>query len=144
MAVKSRKADTGPLITRRRVAAIAAQLMGFGTTWAFIAGLGLADLVGFGVAVVVEWLLFEFKRTVLNGEGKDKALGVAAILVDSLLNAGGMWVWVLNIDGTEAYKMLAQALALGESMRLVPALLICLALGFALAVAPHQLWKELD
>lgn len=145
MATKTRRAaDDGPFLTRRRVAAIVAQLIGFGTTWAFFAALGVAGLWGFGVAVVIEWLLFEFKRAVLAGQSKDKALGVAAIVADTLLNAGGMWLWVLNIDSTEPYKMLARSLSLGETMRLIPALVLALALGLALCVAPHYLWKDED
>jgi hypothetical protein len=132
----------GPFLTRRRAAAIAAQVLGFGTTWAFFAALGIGGLWGFGIALVAEWLLFEFKRGLLDGAEKDKSLGVLGLVADTVLNAGGIWPWVLNVDGTEPYKMLAQSLTLGETMRLIPALVLALVLGLVLAIAPQRLWKE--
>ena len=143
MATRARKAapdDGGPFLTRRRIAAIVAQLGGWYTTWLFVQALGGDNLVGFSISIGLEWLLFEFKKSALTGQ-RD-LLGVAAIAADALLNAGGMWAAVLSIDSTESYKMLSEALALGDDMRKLPALIIALCLGVALAIAPHMLWRE--
>lgn len=52
--------------TRRRIAAVVAALGGWVTTWLFITTIGLTGVLGFVVSVVIEWLLFEFKREVLR------------------------------------------------------------------------------
>lgn len=128
-------------LTRRKLAAIAAQLASLYTTWLLVASLGGDELVGVGIALLLEWLLFEGKRAVLGGE-RGAAMGWVCIGVDGLINAGGLWNVVLKLDSTESYKMLAQALGLGGEMRLVPALLIALALGVWLSLAPHDLWRD--
>ena len=77
--------------------------------------------------------------------------GVIAIAVDTVLNAGGMWSVVLNMDKTESYKMFAGGLGSspphppltempGADMQMLPALGIALALGLGLALIPHKLW----
>lgn len=135
------KSATRKPLTRRKLAAIAAQLASLYTTWLFITSLGGSDLLGIGLAILVEWLLFEGKRAVLGGE-RGAAMGWLCIGVDALLNAGGLWKVVLQLDSTESYKMLAQSLGLGGEMRLLPALLIALGLGVWLSLAPHDLWRD--
>lgn len=129
-----------PRVTRRRVAAAAAQLGGWVTTWLFVRAIGLDGLVGLGVSLVLEWVLFEFKSAVLTGEGRADIYGWAAIVVDTLLNAGGIWGLVLGLDNTETYAMVSKSLDLGQKMNMLPAMIIALVLGFVLAVAPHRLW----
>lgn len=143
MATRTRKQaspdyDTSRRLSRRRYAAIVAQFGGFLTTLAFIQSLGIEPVTGFVIALILEWLLFEFKRALLSGE-RD-LLGVLALIADTVLNAGGIWGLVLQLDATESYKMFSQSLQTGEEMRFVPALVIALALGAALAIAPHKLW----
>ena len=131
----------GYVLTRRRIAAVLAQLGGWYTTWRFINALGIGDLAGLGISVGVEWSLFEFKQVVLNGTEKGNIYGWVAIIIDMLLNAGGLWAIVLNLDNTDSYKMLVTTLQIGGSeMRLIPALVVALGLGLLLAIAPHQLW----
>jgi hypothetical protein len=71
-------------------------------------------------------------------------LGLFAFVADTALNAGGMWAAILQLDSTESYKMFATALQLGDDMRMLPALLLALALGAALAWAPQKLWQDPD
>jgi hypothetical protein len=143
MAASTRRAKPTPRrpLTRRKLAAIAAQLASLYTTWLLVVALGGGGLVGVGIAVLLEWLLFEGKRAVLGGE-RGVAMGWVCIGADGLINAGGLWSVVLKFDKTESYKMLAQSLQLGGEMRLIPALLIALALGVWLSLAPHDLWRE--
>lgn len=131
----------GQVITRRRIAAGVAQVGGWYTTWRFIAAVGGGGIVGLGISIAAEWLLFEFKRTVLSGEDKGDIYGWVAILIDTILNAGGLWAVILNLDNTDSYAMLAKSLEVGSGeMRLLPALVIALGVGYLLAIAPHRLW----
>lgn len=67
--------------------------------------------------------------------------GIIAIGADTALNAGGMWAVVLNLNDTDTYQMFAKSFDFGStSMRMLPALLIALALGYVLCIAPHKLW----
>lgn len=140
---KARAAEEIPVeVSRRRMVAIAAQAASWWTTYLLIVQLGGSGLGGFALSLVLEWALVECKRRVFAGERAADTLGWAAILADTLINAGGLWVYVQRLDGTEAWKMLVQALQLGQELQQVPALVIALAIGFLLSYAPHRLWKE--
>lgn len=129
-------------LTRRRLAAIAAQVLSYLATLGFVR-VFVDDLVTAAtVAAVVEWLLFEFKGAVFSGAERWSPLGLASVVIDTLLNGGGMWAFVVDLDKSETYKMLSQGLNLGKDMRLLPALVIALALGFALSIGPHALWNS--
>jgi hypothetical protein len=124
-----------------KVAAAAAQVGSFATTWMFISALGVTGLAGFGVALVTEFILLASKTVVLSGESRSDAIGWIAIISDAVLNAGGLWPFILRVDQTPSWKMLVDALTLEGDMRKVPALVITLVIGFVLAVAPHRLWR---
>jgi hypothetical protein len=81
-----------------------------------------------------------------DGDGPHLTVGgVVSIAIDTVLNAGGMWAVVLNLNGTDSYQMFAKSLDFGGGqMRMLPALGIALALGFILAIAPHKLWKSAE
>lgn len=72
--------------------------------------------------------------------------GILAVAVDTVLNGGGMWAVVLNLNDTDSYQMFAKSLNFGAEgqMRMLPALGIALALGFVLSIAPHKLWKSAE
>jgi hypothetical protein len=142
-AARSSAGDEGgddPRETRRRIAAVVAAVGGWFTTWLCVQAVAGTGLLQFAVSVGLEWLLFEFKRDVLSGERRGSIGGIVAILADTVLNGGGMWSVVLNLDNTDSYTMFAKSLNLGEKMNMLPALVISLVLGFVLAVAPHLLW----
>jgi hypothetical protein len=131
---------SSPQQTRRRVAAVVAALGGWFTTWLCVQALGGSGILGLAISVGIEWALFEFKRDVLSGDNPGSIGGIVAIGVDTILNAGGMWSVVLNLDNTDSYEMFAKSLQLGEKMNMIPALVIALVLGFFLAIGPHLLW----
>lgn len=132
----------GPVFTRRRAAAALAAVLGYLATVGFV-DIFLNDWRAvWGIAAVIEWLVWEGKNIVLSGERRRDPLGVAAIIGDSIMNGGGMFAFVLQLDGTEQYKMLSAGLGGPAEMRNIPAVVIALVLGFVLAVAPHILWRE--
>jgi hypothetical protein len=132
--------DESPQSPRRRIAALVAAGGGWFTTWLCVQALGLGGWPGVVVSLVIEWLLFEFKRDVLSGKDPSSPGGIVAIIVDTILNGGGMWSVVLHLDKTESYEMFAKSFELDGKMSMLPALAISLALGYVLAIAPHQLW----
>jgi hypothetical protein len=68
--------------------------------------------------------------------------GIIAIGVDTVLNAGGMWTYVMGLNNTDSYEMFVKSLGASGDMRGIPALLIALALGLVLSIAPHKLWHR--
>lgn len=154
-AYASRTTETSePQITRRRIAAVVAAAGGWYTTWLFITAVGIIGIPGFAVAVIVEWLLFEFKREVLADKQQLTVGGVVAIAIDTVMNGGGMWGVVLGLNNTDTYKMLyasmqsqatataaTEAITNPSSMPMLVYLVISLVLGFILAIAPHKLWR---
>lgn len=127
-------------IDLRRVAAILAGLGSFATTWLFVAALGFDDIGGFFAALGVEFLLAAGKHAILHG--RPDALGIASVMIDTLLNAGGLWPYVLNLNKTAAWAMLGQSLNLDQQLHYIPALIIALAIGFLLSALPFWLWKK--
>lgn len=144
-----------PRTTRRRIAAVVAALGGWYTTWLFVTAAGIKGIPGFAVSVILEWLLFEFKREVLATGVKLTVGGIVAIAADTILNGGGMWSVVLGLNNTDTYKMFyggmvgpTKAAAAGAvvanpgSMPMLVYLAIAIGLGFLLSIAPHKLWHS--
>lgn len=127
-------------LTGRKIAGLVAQLGSFATTWACINAIGLPSLPGFGIAVVVEVVLFYAKKMAF--ENGRESVGWCAVLLDTLLNAGGIWPFSKNLSATPTWVMLAEALSLKGQMGPIAALIIALVLGFILSILPHRLLDE--
>ncbi len=135
-AVKRNNAQIG-----RRLAAGAAQLASYLTTLSFVWALGIEAWAGAGVALLAEFVLFWLKTLVLEGKGFD-LLGGLAVAIDTLLNAGGIWLPILNLNDTPTWKMLADGLSLESDVSKAAGLVIALFIGFVLSIAPHRLWNK--
>lgn len=127
-------------ISGRKIAGWLAQAGSFATTWAFIAALDMPGLLGFGIAVVVEVVLFFSKRLAFRDHRDSVAWG--AVVIDMFLNAGGIWPYVGKLNHTPTWVMLSQALGLDASLGPIASLIISLVLGFILSVLPHRLLDE--
>lgn len=137
-------------LTGRRVSAGIAQLGSFLTTWAFVAALAappseptepLTHALAFLASIALEFSLVWAKSELLI-DRRWKALPILAIIFDSVLNGGGLWAFVLRLEATQSWQMLVGGLGLESELRLLPALIIALAFGFALSIAPHLLWRR--
>jgi hypothetical protein len=124
----------------RKVAAAIAQIGSFATTWLFIGSIGLDGWKCFGIALAIEIILTVAKRDILSG--KSDVLGGAAVLIDTLLNAGGLWPYTQKMDHTPTWIMFTQSVGLDGTLRSIPALGIAIAIGFLLSAAPHLLWRH--
>lgn len=141
--MSARTAGENLTINGHKVAAVLAQAGSFATTYACVIALGLTGYTGFFVAVGVEFLLAAGKALVFNSrKHRADALGWIAIWIDTGLNAGGIWPFVQNLDKTPSWVMLVQAMGLDGELRKLPALIVALALGYLLSVAPHRFWRE--
>ena len=130
-------------INPRRIAAAMAQIGSFATTYGCVIAMGGKGNVGFFIALGIEFLLMMGKTLVFDGK-KNEAdfLGYVAILLDTLLNAGGIWPMVQTLDKAPSWIMLKESMGLVGEVGKIPALIVALVLGYLLAVAPHRLWRE--
>jgi hypothetical protein len=124
----------------RKVAAAIAQIGSFTTTWLFIGAIGMDGWKCFGISLAVEVILTIAKGSILSG--KSDILGGAAILIDTLLNAGGLWPYVQRIDHTPTWKMFTESVGLDGTLRQLPALGFALVIGLLLSASPHLLWRH--
>jgi hypothetical protein len=128
------------VVNGNKIAAALAQLGSFATTWLFVRALGYTDVDGFGIALVVEFILTAGKFSLLHGRGD--ILGGISVIIDMFLNAGGIWPIVGKFNQTPTAQMLSEALGLSTEMRAIPALFFALLFGFILSALPHWLWAR--
>lgn len=135
--------DYLPTMTGRKAAGwIAAGFSFLATLW-FVQA--LAASTGYGTwlfAAGLEFILFKAKGLIFNESRSDDGFGWIAVLIDTVLNGGGMWAYVLKIDDTPSYKMIAITFDMQPQMATVWALVLALILGFLLSWGPHRLLRE--
>lgn len=127
-------------ISGRQWAGYLAALGSFATTWACIAALSISGWPGFGIALVVEVVLYQAKK--LAFQNHKETAGWAAVLLDTLLNAGGIWPYTSRLNATPTWLMIAQGFQLDSTLGPLAALVISLVLGFVLSVLPHRLLAD--
>lgn len=129
-------------INPHKIAAFLALVGSFATTYGCILALGGKGYTAFWIAVAVEFLLAAAKSLVFDSKksGAD-ALGWTAIIVDTFLNAGGIWPMVKVLDNAPSWIMLKESMNLQGDIGSLPALIVALVLGYLLSVAPHRLWR---
>jgi len=144
MATQNRRTirDFAPTLSGRKVAGGIAAIFSYITTLWCVQALGGTDYQGYLIALALELFLFMAKGLVFNDRRGDDALGWVAVGVDTLLNAGGLWGYVLKIDQTPAYKMLAVAFDMEPRIAKIWALVLSLALGYLLSYGPHRLLRD--
>jgi hypothetical protein len=130
-------------INPRRIAAGMAQIGSFATTYGCVLAMGGTGNTAFLLALAIEFILMMGKTLVFDGKKNDADfLGWIAILLDTLLNAGGIWPMVQTLDKAPSWIMLKESMGLAGEVGKIPALIVALVLGYLLAVAPHRLWRE--
>jgi hypothetical protein len=76
-----------------RIGAVIAQILSYGTTYAFVAAVmtGATPLTIFLVSAAAELILSLANSAMFKARQRDGAVGVSAFFFDGLLNAGGLW-----------------------------------------------------
>jgi hypothetical protein len=138
----TRKAQSTTGINTYKLAAVAAQGGSFWASYLLVAALFGAGLASFGGALLFEFVLMKGKQLLFSGKDKTNSTGWACIVVDTIVNAAGLWTGILNFDDTQVWTMLQQGLGIQGDMAGIPALLVALAAGFILSIAPHSLWRD--
>jgi hypothetical protein len=135
--------DYLPRLNGRKLAGwIAAGFSYFTTVWCIQALMGSEGFKSYLIAGGVELFLFMTKGLIFNERRSDDAFGWIAVGIDTLLNAGGMWSYVLKIDDTPSYKMIAVTFNMEAQMAAVWALVLALILGYLLSWGPHRLLRD--
>jgi hypothetical protein len=126
-----------------RAIAVALWLVGAGTTYAFIAPLigagapwyiaGITALVLQGALTATEWRFFNVQRA---------PLGLAALVLDVLLNAGGLFAPMTRIGQTPTGQMIAQAFSVTPEVSAITAFALAILGGLFLARAPEVIWAN--
>lgn len=126
-----------------KIGAVLAQVGSCLTTYAFFQAIMVgSDLpIVIAVSICVEFILFLGKKMLFSKRHNSKQIAVPSIMLDTLLNAGGLWPYAKNIAASPTAIMLSEALALRDTIGAIPALILSLVAGYLLAVAPHTLWK---
>lgn len=138
-----RAQDYLPRMTGRKMAGYIAAGFSFVATLWFCQALSGGD--GFGTwlfAAGLEFILFKAKGLIFNESRSDDGFGWVAVAIDTVLNAGGMWAYVLKIDDTPSYKMIAVTFDMQPQMAAVWALVLAVVLGFLLSWGPHRLLRD--
>jgi len=127
-------------VSGRKIAAALTQIGSFVTTWLFVSALGVTGAPGFFLALAVEFVLMAAKHNTLLGRADQ--VGAAAVFIDTILNAGGLYPYMQRLDKTPSWIMLVSALNLEGELRKIPALVLALLFGFLLSAAPTWLWRH--
>jgi hypothetical protein len=125
----------------RKVSAVIIWGIGLWTTQAFIAQIGVGGYTWFW-AVVIQLGLTGMQSAFWSARASGPA--IIAVMVDTLINFGGLYPYLFNIPSTDAWQQMMRAfpafVPASPSSWMVGAiaLLICA----AIAGAPELIWKE--
>lgn len=92
-----------------------------------------------GSAVLAQAIFTWMERPVLRGR-PNKMSGVT-LLIDTFINAGGIFPFALRVSATPSAQMVSAALKLAPEISPVAAALLSLLFGFLLAAAPEAVWR---
>lgn len=125
-----------------RIAAVVAWLVGLAATY-----LGLAAVLTNApwwlplvVALVAQGMLTWSERAIW--QGRPSLVGALALIMDMLLNAGGVFPYALMLGATPTVQMFATVLGVPSQVGPVGAIIVSLILGFAIAAAPEEFWTR--
>jgi hypothetical protein len=111
------------------------------TTYLFLVALGVTPGAwGLTSAVLAQGMLTWLEGPVWQRKFGD--IGVFAVVVDTLVNAGGLWPYIRNIDQTPTWAMFQELGAAGGDMNAIVAGFLALMIGYVLAKAPETIWRS--
>lgn len=144
MTTQTQTTASGSRLPGNKVAAVVAWLIGLATTY-----LGLAALLGnapwyiaAGAAVVAQGMLTWAERAIWKG--RPSLVGGLALVLDTLLNAGGIFPFALRLGESPPVQMIARVLNTPSEIGPLGAMIVSLVLGFAIAAAPEEFWNRKD
>lgn len=93
------------------------------------------------VAAAIQYVLTMAEKPVL--QGKIGIFTVVVLLIDGVINAGGLFPMLRNVGQTPTAQM-AAAGGVASDVGSMPAILLSLLFGLIIAAAPEALWKMKD
>lgn len=111
------------------------------TTWQLVAAMtpGMAWYYQVGIGILLQAIFTALERPMLRGR-PNKVSG-AVLAIDTFINAGGAFPYVLRMSATPTVQMVSTALDIAPQVSPIAALLLSLVLGFLLAAAPEAVWR---
>lgn len=88
----------------------------------------------------VRMRLFRRKKT-KDISSEISLFSIAALIFDTLINAAGIWLWVMSLPQTDLWQMLAATTYTKPTMSAQVAFVIAVCGGIFLAAAPEELWN---
>lgn len=125
------------IMTSWGVAAVLLQIGSFATTWLFIHALSPSKnlLATFFLSLAAEYCLTLIKR----GGG---FWGILAVILDSVINGGGLFSLVTNLDQTAVWEMFREGAGAKQFMGQGPAMWVAIGIGTLLSASPVPMWKK--
>jgi hypothetical protein len=93
----------------------------------------------FYVAIFIQAVLTAMESPIWQGR-KVSWLTWGVLLMDTLVNAGGLWQWIKNLPETDLAAMINETL--GVQVDITIALVIVLIIGAVLAYAPEAILRR--
>jgi hypothetical protein len=90
-------------------------------------------------ALIVQTFLTALESPVWRG--KPSAVNIAAVVIDTLANAGGIFPFTGRIGETPPAQMFIQAFGLNGTIAPIVAVALALVFGYILAAGPEAIWR---
>ncbi len=136
-------------ISWSKFASAAAWIGGVFTTYLFFhaAMPELSPFIAVGAAALVQWTLTLAERPLWRfllkrSGGKMAGVAVVITLVDTLLNAAGVYPFTSRLAQTDLGRMLAEVFNVQAAISAQPSFLVALLIGLLIASLPEALWES--
>lgn len=148
MSVQSRELHNGEPVAQQRIGLsvnqpIAAVLwvLACVTTWQLVAAVtpGAVWFFQVGAGIVLQVIFTTLERPVLRG--RPNKVSSTVLIVDTLVNAGGIFPFALRMSATPTAQMISTTFNLSPQMTPPAAFAVSLLFGFLLAAAPEAVWR---
>lgn len=128
-------------VSVNRPIAVIIWLLACVTTWQLIAAVtdGMDWRYQIGMGVLLQVIFTALERPMLNGK-PNKVSGIV-LLLDTLINAGGIYPFALRVSATPTAQMITTAFNMSSAVSPMAAFLLALLFGFLLAAAPEAVWR---
>lgn len=134
--------STRRAIPTNRIAAVLIWIVGVGTTYACISTLlpGVVWYVPLGVSAITQLVLTLVESPALNL--RPDLPSVIALVMDVLLNVGGLFFPLMRLGETGVGKAIATAFNVPPQMTGITTFILAALLGFVLSAAPEKIWNS--
>ncbi len=111
------------------------------TTWQLVKAItpGMIFYYQIGTGIALQAFFTALERPMLRGR-PNKVSGVV-LLIDTLVNAGGIFPFALRMSATPTAAMISTTFNLSPQITPPAAFAVSLVLGFLLAAAPEAVWR---